>query len=366
MPPRNWEKIKAILEAAATVAPDQQDLFLETQCGQDLHLQHEVRSLLAFENDPAIPADLKPSPEITPHLPQVIEGYRIQRRLGTGGASSVFFAIRESDRQPAAIKLSRLPFGTVLQKLDETLGGFHHPNIPKLIKSGTIDRLWQFEIREYVDGIPAHLLICDHRIPPRQLLRLFTKVCAIVACLHQYGVVHADLKPSNILVNPDGEPHLIDFGNAVHASGQDSNPSNTLFRQFTPFYVSPEQLAGHQLRPASDVFSLGRWLSELAGSLEPEPTLRLTPVIRKALGGHEAHRHSTAQELADHVNYQLARQPIARPDGTYPGHMTLKSALFPTATTAILQSTNSPLPLPAAPPHSELPRTPSKMNSQAG
>jgi serine/threonine protein kinase len=127
---------------------------------------------------------------------------------------------------------------------------------------------------EYVDGKPIDTYCDEHRLTINQRLELFRSVCAAVHSAHQNLIVHRDLKPSNILVDANGQVHLLDFGIAklleqdptVAAQvTQFGNPA------FTPDYASPEQMRGQPVTALTDVYSFGVVLYQLLSGSHPFP-----------------------------------------------------------------------------------------------
>jgi serine/threonine protein kinase len=113
---------------------------------------------------------------------------------------------------------------------------------------------------EYVEGGPID--VYAGRIPLRDMLKLFLRVCEGVSHAHRHLIIHRDLKPSNVLVDSSGQPKLLDFGIAKLLD-ESSEPTETIERLLTPNYASPEQLRGGTQTTATDVYSLGAVLYKL-------------------------------------------------------------------------------------------------------
>jgi hypothetical protein len=138
---------------------------------------------------------------------------------------------------------------------------------------------------EYVEGLPIDRYCDEHDLSVAQRCLLIDKVCDAVAYAHRSLVVHRDLKPTNILITPDGNPKLLDFGIAKLIAGSDEETGDeTLTRgpsqPQTPRYASPEQKRGDAVGTATDVYSLGLVLYELlAGQRPAEPIKASTAAL---------------------------------------------------------------------------------------
>ena len=136
-------------------------------------------------------------------------------------------------------------------------------------------------LMEYVDGLPIDRYCDERRLTIEQRLRIFLDVCAALSHAHQRLVVHRDIKPTNILVTPEGLPKLLDFGIAkvMHASSAgETRATAAMFRPMTPEYASPEQVQGLASTTLGDVYSLGVVLYELLGGRPPFRFTTRTPV----------------------------------------------------------------------------------------
>jgi hypothetical protein len=197
--------------------------------------------------------------------------YRIVREIGAGGMGAVYQAERASDPGGGfvAVKVVRW-FSSELsrrfQQEQAILSGLQHPNIARLLDSGTTGNRSPYFVMEYVEGTPIDSYCEEKGVSIEGRIRLFRQVCAAVAYSHQHLVVHRDLKPGNILVTADGTAMLLDFGIAKLmdpvAPGL-ATQTLTRLRAYTPQYASPEQIRGGATSTLSDVYSLGVLLYEL-------------------------------------------------------------------------------------------------------
>src|SRR5262245_49551483 len=153
----------------------------------------------------------------------------------------------------------------------QALALMDHPHIAKVFDAGTTATGRPYFVMELVKGTPITRYCDEHRLTPRQRLELFVPVCQALQHAHQKGIIHRDVKPSNVLVAPyDGRPvpKVIDFG-VAKAAGQRLT-ERTLFTEVgavvgTLEYMSPEQaeLNNQDIDTRSDVYSLGVLLYEL-------------------------------------------------------------------------------------------------------
>jgi len=225
-----------------------------------------------------------------------IGAYRILGELGSGGMGTVYLACRADDtfERHVAIKLlkrSRLDAASIerFRAERQILADLDHPNIARLLDGGSTPEGLPYLVMEYVaDGLTLTEHIARHHVSLRRRLRLFIRVCEAVASAHTRLVIHRDIKPANILVRPDHEPKLVDFGIATILTEESSRATGDGFF-LTPEYASPEQLRNEPVTTASDVYALGVVLFELVtGRRAPgvAPEQGLYARLQAALGRH--------------------------------------------------------------------------------
>src|SRR5262249_47542803 len=198
-------------------------------------------------------------------------------------------------------------------------------------------------VSEFIDGVTLSDFLSARRPPPRQAAELLAAVADALQYAHEQGVVHRDVKPSNIMLATDGTPHLMDFGLARRDTGEATVTQDGQVLG-TPAYMSPEQARGeaHQVDGRSDIYSLGVILYQLlTGELPfrgttrmllyqvlhdqpPRPPRRLSDLVPrdletvclKAMAREPPGRYATARELADDLRRWLRGESIvARPVG---------------------------------------------------
>src|ERR1051325_9967751 len=187
--------------------------------------------------------------------------YRIVGRLGKGGMGEVYRADDLKLGQPVALKflpeaVDRDPARlTQLHTEVRMARQVSHPNVCRVYDVAEFDG-HTFLSMEYVDGEDlASLLRRIGRFQEGRAIELARQICAGLAAAHDRGVVHRDLQPANIMVDGSGRIRITDFGLAG-ATGES-------LRAGTPAYMAPEQLAGGEVTPRSDLYALGLVLYEL-------------------------------------------------------------------------------------------------------
>jgi len=204
------------------------------------------------------------TPEDRELLRMVLPQYDVLERIGSGGQGVVYSATRCADQTRVAIKVLREgPYTTIRQRSrferEVTLvGRLSHPHIVKLIES-RISIYRPAIVMEFVNGCPIDDYVLLERPDVWQLARILESVCRAVHHAHAKGVIHRDLKPTNILVDERGEPRLLDFGLACgECDGYTTTSSSHVMLGSLPF-MSPEQVSGRStdVDVRTDVYSLG-------------------------------------------------------------------------------------------------------------
>jgi hypothetical protein len=219
--------------------------------------------------------------------------YRIVRRMGSGATGVIYEAVRLADGLPVALKLLRAAAAHEavasdrLRREAEALGLAWHPNVVEVIDQGHLPDGTAYLVMELLHGESlAARLHAKGRLTPLELLPTAMQVCDALAAVHAAGVVHRDVKPSNIFLvidrdDPGGAERakLLDFGIA-RVEWEETRITNTGGPLGTPGYMSPEQEVGSgEVDGRSDLFALGAVLYEcLAG--EPPPPQSPSGLVR--------------------------------------------------------------------------------------
>ncbi|MEM7581875.1 MAG: serine/threonine-protein kinase [Acidobacteriota bacterium] len=283
MDAERWRQITELFDRVADVSEEDRREALQRVASKDPTLAAEVVSLFIDEaqlgeflqdSGTSVSGAVWPGQFAAPEPGALVGRYRIERRIGEGGAGLVFLA-RRADRefeQEVAIKVLK-PGVTGprsiarLRTERQILAQLNHPAIAKLHDGGTTENQLPYVVMELVKGQPIDRHCDDRRTSLKQRIILMREVCAAVHYAHQNLVVHRDLKPSNILVTEDGRPKLLDFGIAKLLDPERSSPAREptvhWLRPMTPSYASPEQIRGRPVTTATDVYALGVLLYEL-------------------------------------------------------------------------------------------------------
>jgi TolB-like protein/Tfp pilus assembly protein PilF len=275
-------------------------------------------------------------------MPREFGDYELLEEVGRGGQGVVFRAWQKSLNRTVAVKIigiGQLTTNAHLKRLRreaEAAAKLNHPGIVPVYEVGERDGTYYFSMR-FVEGDCLEEVVSRGSISVQQAAELIAKVARTVHYAHEHGILHRDIKPGNILLDANGEPHLTDFGLARLVE-QGSTVTGSLEVMGTPSYMAPEQAVGNNaaVGSATDVYGLGAVLYELltghppfAGGttyetirllLDSEPRQPrllnrkidrdLSAVCLKCLEKNPRHRYSSALALAEDLKRWLRHEPI--------------------------------------------------------
>jgi eukaryotic-like serine/threonine-protein kinase len=189
--------------------------------------------------------------------------YTLGDLIGRGGAAEVFRARDELLGRDVAVKLFPAGVGEAdesrRQREVQTLAGMNHPGLVTIYDVGQ-ERDRAYFVMQLIEGESLADRIRSGPLALGDVVALGAALADALTYVHRHGVVHRDIKPGNVLLDTDGRPHLSDFGIAVLADATNITATGMVIG--TASYLSPEQVRGQQVGPASDVYALGLVLLE--------------------------------------------------------------------------------------------------------
>jgi len=303
--------------------------------------------------------------------------YELTHLVARGGMAQVYRAVDLQLDRPVALKVLfpelsvDKTFVERFRREAQAAANLSHPNIVPVFDWGEDDGVY-FIVMEYVDGRSLSAVLRDpQKLPPNQIAQIGAGVAAALAFAHRHGVVHRDVKPGNILITPDGEVKVTDFGIA-RAMNTEESLTQTGAVMGTAAYFSPEQAEGKTVDARSDIYSLGVVLYEMAVGRPPftgdspvavaskhvrdQPVLprvanpacpaALEAVIMKAMAKDPASRYGSAEEMrADLLRFADGR-PVEAGDPNVTSVMGAAAA-GAAATTMMSPATGRTMAVPA-------------------
>jgi serine/threonine protein kinase len=248
----------------------------------------------------------------------VLNRFLIERRIGSGGFGTVYEAWDGRLERPVAVKAiesTGAPGSDRVLREAQAAARLNHPGIVTLYEMGEEDGN-ALLVTELVDGSTLAELNRDGTLSDREVGEIGADLCEALDHAHTRAVVHRDIKPQNVLVTEEGEPHakLMDFGVArLTDAAALTAPGDVVG---TLAYMAPEQAEGRTAGPAADVYALGLMLYESWSG--DHPTRRATPAATaRAIGARmrplRRLRPDLPRELCETVDACLQTRPDRRP-----------------------------------------------------
>jgi eukaryotic-like serine/threonine-protein kinase len=336
----DWEKVEALFHDVLDLPESDRQSFLDRACPQSDPLRAEINSLLEAEAPardqlrapPArLAADLIDRQPSGLSAGQRIRDYEIESLITMGGMGEVYLARDLRLNRPVALKILRRHLTSNDQAVyrfeteARAAATLRHPNIVAIHEFGD----WPdglFIAMEWVEGITWRKLATQGPAAISDVVAWGAQAAAALDAAHQAGVLHRDIKPENVMLGNDGVVKIVDFGLArltgaaqLFPAGSFSGASGTISGTLsgTLLYMPPEILRGEAADSASDVFSLGAVLYELASGVHPfagETPLDVFEAIEcRNPRPPSAVRRDIAEQLDRLLLEMLARDPTARP-----------------------------------------------------
>jgi len=341
--PEHVSVVNAVFGAVPTVSFRQQVDEATPGRGAEHGLEHGVEQRAEPDADARLAASTGDEPQ------EVLRfgDYELLGELGRGAGGVVYKARQVSLNRTVALKIilaGQLAGETDVKRFRseaEAAANLDHPHIVPVYEVGQYGGQHYFTMG-FVEGQSLAERVASGPLPPRRAAVLLKAVAEAMQYAHRKGIVHRDMKPSNILLDAAGRPRVTDFGLAKRPGSSDLTKTGEIVG--TPSFMSPEQAEGRQeaVGPATDVYSLGATLYEvLTGRppfradtpletvwqvcraeparpslLNPRVPADLDTICLKCLEKQRQKRYRSAGELADDLGRFLDNRPIlARPPG---------------------------------------------------
>ena len=275
-------------------------------------------------------------------IPMHFGDYELQEEIGRGGQGVVYRARQKSLNRMVALKIIALGHWATARHLKrfrleaEAAASLNHPSIVPIHEVGERDGCCYFSMN-LIEGGQLDEVVRREAMSIRRAAELIAKLARTVHYAHEHGILHRDIKPGNILLDAEGEPHLTDFGLA-RLLETESSVTRTTEVLGTPSYMAPEQASGNNvaLTSATDVYGLGAVLYQLltgcppfAGGttyetvrlvleteprqprlLNPKVDRDLSTICLKCLQKDPQRRYASALALAEDLERWLKHEPI--------------------------------------------------------
>jgi serine/threonine-protein kinase len=284
--------------------------------------------------------------------------YVLEERIAQGGNADVWRGRDEELDRPVAVKLLHphlVPDERARQRLaaeGRLLASLTHPGIVQLYDvqvEGDTPAL----VMELIEGESLDVRLArDGALAPRAAAAIGSEVAEALAEAHSHGIIHRDVKPSNILLDHEGHAHLADFGIAHSLEPDAERLTQTGMVVGTPAYIAPEQLAGTEVGPRTDLFGLGAVLFEMLTGRPPYQAM--APLrLAEAHAAGPPNMPGTDPRLVELTQACLANAPADRPPDA--GEVAAMLRAFPGMSPLEREAETIAMPVVAAPPEPPTP-----------
>ena len=265
-----------------------------------------------------------------------ISHFKILEEIGSGGMGVVYRARDQRLRRKVALKV--LPAGALaepmirerLMREAQTASSLNHPHIVTVFEIHSAgDR--DFIAMEFVEGRSLDRVIGEEGLALERALRYAVQIADALSCAHEHGVIHRDLKPQNVMITPNDDVKILDFGLAKRfvPAGFDGKSENSSInpglvtltapgvKVGTPAYMSPEQIESHPIDARSDVFSFGCLLYEMLTGVTPFYRRNAILIFKAVLTDQPEPLRTLRPKLPAILEKMLARAMKKKPDDRY-------------------------------------------------
>jgi eukaryotic-like serine/threonine-protein kinase len=346
--------VQQLLNEISALSPSERVQRLEQLRADNADLAESLQAALALQETFVNAGAHVDTPKL-----ERLGNFRVLALIGQGGMGLVYLGEQDQPRRKVALKVMRQgaqdrEAAQRFRREGAALALLDHPGIAKVYAAGVEETLLgslPYFAMEYIDGVSLLEHANRQKLDTPSRLRLMVAICHAVQHAHQRGVVHRDLKPANILIDAEGQPHILDFGIARLIDEGDGATRLTEIGALvgTLPYMAPEQLNGDSalIDTRADVYALGVMLFELLSGKRPRefeistsvlqavavamrkpvlPLVEANPehagdldtIAMKALAEEPAQRYASASELAADIKRYLDNEPIlARPPSAW-------------------------------------------------
>jgi len=327
--PGDWEEIERIYDQLRDSRPEDRSLILDRECGANPETRAELESLLAMTG-PA--GTFLESPGATVHellraleseflVGKTLGGFRIESHIGDGGMGVVYRGIDTATGDTVAVKVlppDRVEDGELRSRFSRearAAARLDHPNVAK-VHGLHEEKGFLFLVMEFVEGHTLRQALARAgTLPQDQALEYFQQIVSGLEAAHAAGVVHHDIKPSNIMVCPDGRLKLLDFGLCSLADDPSSTHpvASAAPADGTTSYLSPEQARGTTGDHRTDIFAAGVVFYEMLTGRPPfrreSKEATIEALLHDAVPPLPAH---VAKPISRSIERCLRKDPEAR------------------------------------------------------
>ncbi len=249
-----------------------------------------------------------------------VGGYLLEHELGRGGQGVVFLATQIRLRRSVALKLIHPNIGgpsftARFEREIVSLARLDHPNIVTVFDAGDVDGTTFLSMR-YVEGESlADYLVRDDPTSTAQAIRVLRQIAAALDHAHGLGVIHRDVKPSNVLISTSGVVFLVDFG--IAKTTETVTLTGTGLWLGTPEYMAPEQIEGHEITSRVDIYALGVLAFELLTGCRPYRQSDRTALMWAIMSAPTPLASTARAELGTSFDKALARAMAKSPNDRF-------------------------------------------------